>query len=226
MALQNKNTYRSREFEKEFTQTAIYEKILNDSDMVLFHKHYDEFHCTPRKKLLNRIAMVASHYYIAKVMESNPEKVYDLGCGINYFKKYYDNIIGVAGEPEDGKEYFGDMHQLFSHDFAQDNAEIYDAIITVCALHFIHITDVKQRIEDIIFTLKSGGRAYISLNLDRMLDRSLDWHKNQEREDIVWYVRQELDKIQGVDWIVVDIDAQEVVDDYIDGNIRLVLEKK
>ncbi|NDB28652.1 hypothetical protein EB155_03420 [archaeon] len=71
--------------------------ILDDADPNHTFVFSNEWPCeTPRDYLHNMgWCSILPFYYIEKLQENNPTTIYDLGCGNDFFARYYDNIIGI-----------------------------------------------------------------------------------------------------------------------------------
>jgi hypothetical protein len=109
--MKNIAPYNENEFISMFKTTEVYKKLkLNYADDQLiwnkfFHlgrknefiKKDDE---TPRETCKKEFS-VSIFYYLLPLLEKNPKKIYDLGCGKNMFKPYLPNIIGIGAETPD-----------------------------------------------------------------------------------------------------------------------------
>ena len=79
--------------------------------------------------------------------------------------------------------------------------------------------------------VKPNGRGFLCLNLARMIERSSTEFlekaigSNQTTVKYEQYVLDLLEKIN-VDYLIVDVDFSQQIDDWMDGNIRIVFDKK
>jgi len=237
------NPYDENKFREWFVKTNIYKCINNDSDSISWKKYIIDTYLegdtrsieehpgmTPRQIWTTRISTVVSFYYLNYLLDAKPNVIYDIGCGHNWFKKYIPNIIGIGNEPIGNPFYHGDVHGTFDDRFIESNRENFESVFSIDALHFVSLTKVNDRIRGIIDILKPGGRAYVSLNLARVIENtSADEIKtlfpegmnNQLVED---YIRQTINLGEHLP-LCVDIDCQSCYDEWMDGNIRLVFEK-
>ena len=78
--------------------------------------------------------------------------------------------------------------------------------------------------------IQTNGHGFISINLQRMIDWtsaelliSLFDTVHPTQDQLNKYIRTELDKIN-LEWLIVDVDLT-LVDEGMDGNIRLVFKK-
>lgn len=233
--LVNLNPYDETQFREWFVETNIYKKINSDSDKISWKKYiqdvfFDGPRMTPRQRMATRISTVVSFYYLNYLLEAKPEVIYDIGCGLNWFKKYIPNVIGIGNEPIDNQLYFGDIHGQFDEKFVEDNIEKFESVFSIDAIHFVSLTKMQDQIKGIIDILKPGGRAYVALNVARLIDStSADDIKtifptgmnNQLVED---YIRKNIDLGENLP-LCIDIDCITCPDEWMDGNIRLVFEK-
>ena len=92
----NINPYDAKKFRKTFISSDIYKKLKSEYDFVDFENSLwlQEFN-TPRAKLYQSRFSCEPFYFLDFLIKQNPEKIYDLGCGCNIFKKYIPNIIGI-----------------------------------------------------------------------------------------------------------------------------------
>jgi hypothetical protein len=232
--MRNLNEYNQEDFEKEFKGTEIYKKIEGEFDLITWDKHFNNFtsFSTPRQRYGSRVCSMASFYYIEKLLENKPEKIVDIGCGWNMFKRYYPQLVGVSPDnPEDSNTSFGDEFDFFDKDYAEFHQNEFDAALSICALNYTPLTNLKSTVESFISIVKPGGRGYIALDIYPMLDREdpdvLDNIFGTDKptlHEIDDYVRDELSNL-ACEYIVFDIDSIENADE-LDGNVRIVFERK
>ena len=222
MTLNNCNTYNSTNFKDEFIKSEIYCKIEATADIILWEKNYIQSvsYFTPRQKSWSKIATMPSFYYINYLYEFNPSIVYDIGCGVNWFKQWYPNIHGI-GEEQSVDLNFGDEQGKWDHNLINKLNNV-QAMFAINSLHFRHVDNLLKVIEQVISVLANKGRAYLAFNTAVIIEHSKV--PNLTTEQLIKYLRHRLYKIEGVRWLVVDMDDSF---DYggMDGNINLVLEK-
>ena len=202
--MNNLNPYNEKEFKQKFLTTEIYQRLVDDYDIVWFGEDWlaDDARGTPREWYGNKgrrtIFSTIPFYYIEYLTKHNPSKIYDIGCGWNIFKKYIPNIIGVSGELPTNIDYHGDEYGF--------------------------VDDKYIQVLDIVSMIAPNGRLFLALNLNIML--SLDpnfngWNINQ----VEAWIREQLDNMPFT-YEVVDIDFSHNRADWMNGNIRLVIWKK
>lgn len=220
-----------------FKKSKLYKQLVNEYDVVYFDrndiKHFNDI--TPRylygsAELLTTFSAIP-FYYIEWLQEINPKKIYDLGCGWNIFKKYYPNIIGVGTEDPEGPSFNADLFDFVDEDYVLGHQEYFESVFSICALHFIPLSDIRKRVLDFASMIKPGGRGWLSLNAMRMVERdpkfrlTIDESNISEYKDS--YVVQDFCEEQLSDLpdlASLDIDLA-MMDEYMDGNIQIQFSK-
>ena len=226
----NLNPYNELEFKSLFQHTEIGKRLFNEYDIVSWDKNLKIWSqpSTPREWLCgDRIFSVVPFYYLGPLLEKQPDIIYDLGCGFNIFKKYIPNIIGVS--PTKDLDGYGDIHDIVDDVYIQGHQNFFNSVFSINALHFASIEHLKKQIVDFISMVKVGGRGFLALNLQRMLDLTSQQYltntfgKTPTQIDYENFVHSVVDTID-CNFLIVDIDFT-TIDDRMDGNIRLVFEK-
>lgn len=224
--MRNINPYNQENFEREFVNTDLYRQLKNDFDCIIFNKLWlEENTKTPReqKGSYQKTLMTANpFYYLTFLLEKNPTKIYDLGCGWNIFKRYIPNIIGIGAENPNGSDFYADIHDYVDDAFVEGHQGYFESVFSINALHFIPLSQLQKIISDFHSMIKPGGRGFLALNLARLIDRD-ELFQDLPIEDVEKYARNVLQNLN-IDYLVVDIDFS-VYDEYMDGNIRLVMQR-
>jgi len=217
--------YDPNDWEVTFKKSNLYKQLVNEYDVVYFNRQdffIKSFEVTPRQKASKRLFSAIPFYYIEWLQEINPEKIYDLGCGWNIFKKYYPNIIGVGAENPDNELFFADIHDYVDDDYILGHQEYFESVYSICALHFIPLSDIRKRVLDFASMIKHGGRGWLSLNAARMVERDLEF-KDKDTLFIEQYCKKQLATVPSL--VLLEIDLT-VSDEYIDGNIQIQINKE
>jgi len=223
--------YDPNDWEVTFKKLDLYKQLINEYDVVYFNKQdffewiVKKWKITPRQ----RVATIATQtwfsaipfYYIEWLQEINPEKIYDLGCGWNIFKNYYPNIIGVGPDDLDETS-FADIHDFVDDDYILGHQEYFESVYSICALHFIPLSDIRKRVLDFASMIKHGGRGWLSLNAARMVERDPEF-KDKDTLFIEQYCKKQLATVPSL--VLLEIDLT-VSDEYIDGNIQIQINKE
>jgi len=227
------NTYDPAAWEIAFKKSDLCKQLVNEYDVVYFDKqHFFEWDTILKYIIMPTPRQMASttgrtwfsaipFYYIEWLQEINPEKIYDLGCGWNIFKKYYPNIIGVGAENSDNESFFADIHDFVDDDYILGHQEYFESVFSICALHFIPLSDIRKRALDFASMIKPGGRGWLSLNTARMVERDPEF-KDKDTLFIEKYCKKQLATLPSLALLEIDL---TVSDEYIDGNIQILFDK-
>jgi hypothetical protein len=228
--MNNLNSYNEKEFEQKFSTTEIYQRLTNDFDIVCFggNYNYDDFRGTPREwygsNCRRTIFSAISFYYLEYLTRHNPSKIYDIGCGWNIFAKYIPNIIGLSGEPPDSINFHGDDHAFVNAQYIKKHQEYFESAFSINALHYVNLTTIRQRVLDIVSMITTGGRIFLAFNLNIMLQNDPNFY-GWNIDKIETWIREQLDNMPFT-YEVFDIDFSQKKDDWMNGNIRLLIWRK
>jgi len=225
----NINPYNKEEFKKQFINSSLHARLSDDFDELLWD-YFDislEKYWTPRQLLGDRNFLktkfsVVIFYYLNFLTEKNPEKIYDLGCGWNIFKKYIPSIIGVGAESPDREDFFGDIHDYIDDEYIKGHQNYFESVFSICALHFVPMSDIRKRVLDFASMVKPGGRGLIAFNAQRMIER--DPAMSFRGHELELWIRKQLSNLPFT-ILQFDLDVSEI-NSGIDGNIHLIFEKQ
>ena len=226
--MNNLNEYNEENFKAEFENSILHKQISSDFDIVLWDKSLTNLYkMTPRQIRGERIFTMVPLYYLNKLLETNPTTIYDICCGWNIFKKYIPNIIGI-----DARKKFVDICATIDDDYIIAHQEYFECAFSICSLHLYSLVHLEKNIKNFVSMIKPNGRGFLSLNLERMVERtsveeniSLFGTTNPSNAQYDQYIRSVVEKIP-CEYLIVDIDISTHRDDYLNGNIRLVFEKR
>jgi len=216
-------------FLESFLLTDIGKELKQTYDLIT-DKEVNQTFLTPREDCMTRCFSIAPFYYTNFLTEKNTGTIYDIGCGSNFLKKYYPEIIGI--DPENDK---ADLCDTFDDNFVQKYENTIQSLISINAIHFIPIYELNERLHQINCVLTDEGRAFVTFNLARMMERTenLDFlgisdfkkYKPDAKylQIIERYIRAELYKSK-LNFVCIDIDFS-VYNAFLNGNIRLVFDK-
>jgi hypothetical protein len=224
----NLNEYDEIVFKNYFENSELYHQLAKDFDILLWDKFLDGIMSyTPRQQRGDRMFTLSPFYYINKLTETNPNKIYDLGCGWNIFKRYIPNVIGV-----DARKEYVDIQTTINEEYVATHQEYFESVFSICSLHFYSLSNLEKNIKDFVSMVKKNGRGFLSLNLERMIERTtieenISLFATENPSDIQYdqYIRDIVGKIS-CKYLIVDIDIHKCRDDFMNGNIRLVFEKR
>ena len=179
---------------------------------------------TPRLRAVAGQIPCASFYYIEFLTKVQEDLIYDIGCGMNFFKGILPNVIGIDGYWDP------DIHDVFDDEFVQGHQNFFQVAFSINALHFIPITDFCKQVNNFAKTIKSNGRGYISMNVARLVD-----HTDAETVQKLFgstvnpaavadYIDEQI-KTLDLNFLAAENLIELKFDEAIDGNIRLVFQK-
>jgi len=286
--MQNIAPYNENEFISVFKTTEVYKKLkLNyTDDQLIWNKFFWLGAKTPvQKKIPNTNPRdqqsefsVSVFYYLLPLLENNPKKIYDLGCGKNMFKSYLPNVVGVGAEAPDYNNivedytkvkdtswpdirtlvdfeklpdyiktectvihklnpykiitngFCGDVHGFVDDEYVAQHQDYFESVFAICSLHFHPLSDFKKIVLDFVSMISNTGRGFLGINLQKLIElTSNDFLINQfgtehpTREQYDQWLRNELSTTK-LKFLILDIDLT-LINESMDGNIRLVIEK-
>lgn len=180
---------------------------------------------TPRENLCTSIFSCVPFYYLDIATAKNPTKIMDIGCGFNIFSKFMPNIYGI--DPSTAQ---CDEKGEFNDEFAAAHNQEFECAFSINAIHFVSLTQFKRQVELFASTIQSGGRGMLLMNAGRMIEHTTDSEKldlfgttTPTLKQIEEYIDQELSTID-LNFLVLENFVSECLDEWLDGNIRMVFE--
>lgn len=200
---------RFTDWKKEFVKTDLYKRLEVTYDNILDSVGVDEVSENSfrqlRKLLADRNTSLIGFYLIENYLDTK-EKILDIGCGMNYWKTYY-NVHGV-----DLVQYTPTVNEceIITSDFYEKNKKSWNNIMSQCALHFN--SDIEKTLKKVYSLLNKGGKGFISLNLMRLyeLDNSTSLTKQLNKLKIIENIIEEV------------IIVQSPKSNSLDGNLHII----
>lgn len=236
------NPYSSTHWREQFRHTDLYRRIVKDYDHVIFSwqeatllkaaLHHTVYETDRKVCDLYRILDAVPYYYFHHARIDHADIVVDLGCGLNVFKKTWPNIIGIDSKIDPTPICEDTIVTHFDKNFADEHQDMCDALISINAIHFDKITTIKDRLLWVAQLVRSGGRAFVSFNVET-------WLMHTSKEDIArlfgaWptlgpvvdYIYDQvvstgLDLVVS-DWPILRTTEDSSIRDSHNGNVRLV----
>jgi hypothetical protein len=221
---QNINPYNPEQFKKIFESTDIYRSVIEDYDNLWWEQQVKFFdRLTPRQSVstLTRGFSMIPFYYLQPLLEKNPTLIYDLGCGANMFKKYITNIVGVDRNGD--QICYPDIEDQVDSKYIDAHQNYFESVFSINALHFRPLSNLRLIYEEFISMVKPGGRGFLSVNMQRMLEREQVSSMQKNQNILDQYVRKQLDNLPCT-YLIFDVNLNPL-DEWLDGNIRLVFER-
>lgn len=209
-----------------------YEKLIHQKFgnyvHLCFEKNYkwtNNWLNSPRLRALTGQISCASFYYTEFLVELSPDSIYDIGCGMNFFKNILPNVVGID------RQFDYDIQDVFDKDFVSRHLDSFQAVMSIDALHFITLSDFLERVIDFSKIISPGGRGYLAMNAARMVEctdpKQLERLTGSIRADpnlIAGYIDNQIRELP-LKFLVIENSISDVFDDSMDGNIRLVIQK-
>ena len=226
--------YNQEQFEAKFKSTELYTRLKTDFDVLIFDKHFPLAIALltpviPRKLFgcgtNQTYCTMVPFYYIDFLMQKQPEEIYDLGCGWNLFKRYFP-VIGIGAEDIkfiNNEVKFWDLHDFVDDEFIAGHQNYYNSVFSICALHYHPLSTIRKIVCDFYSIIAPGGRGWLSLNSQRMVEKDKKFHSSSSSE-IQEYINTQLEDLPGK-ILAQDVDIIGCKDNYMDGNIQIVFEK-
>lgn len=156
---------------KAFLETDLYKQLQKDFKHV--YADWRDFNFVPdwnlvgdshRTNLLNSsICYYSVFVYLNLLLDKNPTVIADVGCGLNWIKKYVTGVVGFDKTPE------ADYQEFFDDDFVKNHYKEFDCALAVNSMHYIPPEQISYRIDQFAKTIKSGGRGLVTINPGVML---------------------------------------------------------
>ena len=132
--------------------------------------------------------------------------------------------------PVPSADFYGDIHGFVDDVYIQEHQNYFQSVFSICALHFHPLHLFKKVVVDFVSMIKIGGRGFLALNLQRMIERESEQFLLQEfstsnpsKSQYNQYIRKELSSLN-LKFLILDVNIT-FIDDPMDGNIRLVFER-
>lgn len=229
------NAYDDTMFRSKFENTDLYRSLSKDFLDIVYDKEvrHPGSARTPRQQLgdpscASNKFFASAFYYLEFLTSKQPASIYDLGCGWNIFKRYIPNIIGVDATDPTSETYYADIHAFIDDSYIKEHYQAFESAFSICALHFIPISQLRNRVLDFISMIKPGGRGWLSLNAQRLVERDIQYRRSFESNSALLdsYIRSQLVDLP-VELLVFDVFVlpPNNPDNAMNGNIHIVFEK-
>ena len=164
-------------------------------------------HNTPRQYGLTRYATRLAFYHL-DTLQINDLPCVDIGCGYNWFKRFYPSIWGVDPDNDSYRD------EKLTQEWYRYNWGKWPRLFSFNAIHFDKQQNIARNIALARGLLSSGGRALIGMNQARIKDHSPNYDPAQLKQTL-----QQTPGLQRMVWIHKPRDAA------MDGNLWLWLDK-
>ena len=146
------------------------------------------------------------------ITNRSPAQIVDMGCGTNWVKKLpcmqphtvigVDWPIGIAhDEPLINSKYDKQGKLEEGDDWCIRHQEKFDVAIALCSIHYCLMSELPSRIDLLMQLVKPGGVAYITVNVQRMIDKAIELESLYRHKQ---FIQNELGKcLIGVDDVMI-----------------------
>ena len=193
--------------------------------MVLFDSdRLDWANYTNREVSLRKKDLDLQPFYILEYMsKQNDNPIHDIGCGYNFFKKFY-NIIGI-----DPNSDHADIKEGFDEAFIAKYKNSLDNAISINALHFCRIGELEDRMVGFFECVKPGGLAYCAINTAMVYETGTGGGSNVIQNsgliaNMNKIIRRVIDRVSGT-VLYYENKSSYVPKDIYNGNVRILIER-
>ena len=160
---------------------------------------------TPRYQLTS-VVSTRVPFYLLDSLGIGPDRCVDIGCGHNWFRRFYPRMWGV--DP------LNDQHrdEELTPEWYLPNWGQWPRAFSINALHFCDQAEIPNQIAKVRGLLSPGGQAVVTLNRRRIEERTAQYSAPD--------LEQSLQAIPGLTRMVW---LDQPRDAYMDGNVWLWL---
>lgn len=221
------------EWIKDFIHLGRHQKLLAKANEYVFEPIYKfdkkliiDYNkiITPREDDIRcKIFDLQPFYILDHISQNSQDEIYDIGCGINFFKNFY-NIIGI-----DPNSIYADVKEEFNSDFCLKNQNKFANIFSINAIHFCKIDDLHERINSYFNLTKDQGYSYLAINIARPIEITYNnILSNVEKEILVQEITENIKKtiynLPGTLLLYEDL-CKQCFDEGLNGNIRILTKR-
>jgi hypothetical protein len=163
----------------DFLQSAKFKEILTEVEKIRSKKividfdgviegTLDPFYTPRRNELEIGIVHIQPYYILDYISKMNDKTIYDIGCGFNFFKKFY-NIIGI--DPIDPR---ADITDTFNEDFVEKNRSSFSNVFSINAIHFCKLSNLEKNVIGYFDLVEPGGYAYLAINTEMIFQKTFE----------------------------------------------------
>ncbi len=131
----------------------------------------------------------------------------DIGCGYNWFKRFYPNIWGVDPRGATTRD------ELLTPDWYRVNWGRWHTAFSINAMHFCDQTEIVNQVAKVRGILRPRGRAWVALNRKRIEERTPGYDS-----ELLYHTLSDTPGLTRMVWM------DEPASSSMDGNVWLWLE--
>ena len=187
---------------------------------------------TPRYRTLkSRIIHLQPFYILDYISSMSEDVIYDIGCGYNFFKKFY-NIIGI-----DPYDKHADINEGFDEKFAIKYQSSFANTFSINAIHFCNLLNLEKQIIGYFNLVKPGGYSYLAINMARVFDHTFAEYLGARAKILEKFyphgakigINQMFEKLldnNEYDVILYENLFEDISDAFLNGHIRILIKRK
>lgn len=239
-------SYDHEKYKKSFFKSDTYKnlcsifpknKLLGDIGIFSFEPS-DYNYLQKRAQFIFPIIHADTFWYLDFIVSTNPKFIIDIGCGHNIIKYLIScmsdvKVIGFDRKMPDLKNNLKpDFIGLFTKDLVVPKSSKNYNIIAICSLHFVRLNEWYDRFMGIYNMLDAGNRALITINTfptfktTKFDPPTLLNIFNTETPSFVDIQTHIINELRKTPFEIMVADLTNVDGGSMNGNIRLVLERK
>lgn len=179
---------------------------------------------TPREReYAGRKVDLHSFYILDNISALTSDIIYDVRCGMNIFKLFY-NTVGI-----DDLHPNADLSQPIDAAFFIDNQGQFENAISINGLHYCHISDLSSNLVSFFNLIKPGGYGYLAINVEQVVIHT-NLTESKPASEIIDIVRDIFNNVVNKTIDLGDViyfeDTMDIrYADSINGNMRLLLKR-
>ena len=124
-------------------------------------------------------------YMVDYIRTQNNKTIYDIGCGSNMIKFFFDEIIGI-----DPHHPAADIIDKFNKSFVMRNKNKFPNAVAIDSIHFIPLTRFREQLLDFASCIMKNGYGYARFNINHLLIRE---NIKNIPNDIKQYIHDEIE---------------------------------
>lgn len=187
---------------------------------------------TPRYQALSSGMIHLQPFYILDYISNMSNGViYDVGCGYNFFKKFY-NIIGI-----DPYDKHADIKEAFNEKFVIKYKSSLDNTFSINAIHFCSLINLENQIIRYFDLVKPGGYSYLAINIARVFDHTFAEYPGARTKILKNFfpqgseigIKQMFDKLldnKEYNVMLYETSFEDISDAVQNGNIKILIKRK
>ena len=198
---------------------------------VSFSSHYEKVNdgedddlrleLTPRVfDIMNGKLILDSFYIVDYIRKNSTGTIYDIGCGSNVFKYFFDDVVGVDSSFTNP---MADIHHHYDSEYIRNNKNKHPNAIAINSIHYdCSFQQFKDVVETFSQVISTDGYGYITFNISFMIQNTDQYNIPENIHQFI------LDRLSETALNIIDVqfvDATVNGDNGLDGNIRILFRK-